>query len=51
MFPLCGCLCHSESVPEDEALYAAVYRLDDDDEGGEIYEDLMRTELFPPPVT
>ncbi|XP_067108736.1 guanine nucleotide exchange factor VAV3b isoform X1 [Osmerus mordax] len=39
-----------ENVPEDEEdLYAAVYRLDEDDEGGEIYEDLMRTELFPPP--
>ncbi|KAG8014328.1 Guanine nucleotide exchange factor VAV3 [Nibea albiflora] len=38
-----------ENVLEDEDdLYAAVYGLEDDDEGGEIYEDLMRTEQHPP---
>ncbi|XP_005476681.1 guanine nucleotide exchange factor VAV3 isoform X3 [Oreochromis niloticus] len=38
-----------ESVPEDEDdLYAAVYGLEDDYAGGEIYEDLMRTEQPPP---
>uniref|UniRef100_A0A669B6T0 Vav 3 guanine nucleotide exchange factor b n=1 Tax=Oreochromis niloticus TaxID=8128 RepID=A0A669B6T0_ORENI len=43
------CVCYSESVPEDEDdLYAAVYGLEDDYAGGEIYEDLMRTEQPPP---
>uniref|UniRef100_A0AAQ5ZN26 Vav 3 guanine nucleotide exchange factor b n=1 Tax=Amphiprion ocellaris TaxID=80972 RepID=A0AAQ5ZN26_AMPOC len=38
-----------ESVPEDEDdLYAAVYGLEEDYAGGEIYEDLMRTEQHPP---
>nr|XP_046263608.1 guanine nucleotide exchange factor VAV3-like isoform X3 [Scatophagus argus] len=38
-----------ENVPEDEDdLYAAVYGLEDDYAGGEIYEDLMRTEQPPP---
>ncbi|XP_026006293.1 guanine nucleotide exchange factor VAV3-like isoform X3 [Astatotilapia calliptera] len=38
-----------ENVPEDEDdLYAAVYGLEDDYAGGEIYEDLMRTEQLPP---
>ncbi|XP_030607549.1 guanine nucleotide exchange factor VAV3-like isoform X3 [Archocentrus centrarchus] len=38
-----------ENVPEDEDdLYAAVYGLEDDYAGGEIYEDLMRTEQHPP---
>ncbi|XP_008275390.1 guanine nucleotide exchange factor VAV3-like isoform X3 [Stegastes partitus] len=38
-----------ESVPEDEDdLYAAVYGMEDDYAGGEIYEDLMRTEPHPP---
>uniref|UniRef100_A0AAX7UAD3 Vav 3 guanine nucleotide exchange factor b n=1 Tax=Astatotilapia calliptera TaxID=8154 RepID=A0AAX7UAD3_ASTCA len=37
------------NVPEDEDdLYAAVYGLEDDYAGGEIYEDLMRTEQLPP---
>ncbi|XP_064816374.1 guanine nucleotide exchange factor VAV3-like [Oncorhynchus masou masou] len=37
-----------ENVLEDEEeLYAPVYGLDDTDEGGEIYEDLMRTEQHP----
>uniref|UniRef100_A0AAX7V7U0 Vav 3 guanine nucleotide exchange factor b n=1 Tax=Astatotilapia calliptera TaxID=8154 RepID=A0AAX7V7U0_ASTCA len=39
------------NVPEDEDdLYAAVYGLEDDYAGGEIYEDLMRTEQLPPLV-
>ncbi|XP_029930992.1 guanine nucleotide exchange factor VAV3-like isoform X2 [Myripristis murdjan] len=39
-----------ENVPEDEEdLYAAVYGLEDDCDGGEIYEDLMRIEQHPPP--
>ncbi|XP_072219845.1 guanine nucleotide exchange factor VAV3-like [Leuresthes tenuis] len=38
-----------ENVPEDEDdLYAAVYGLEEDYAGGEIYEDLMRTEQHPP---
>ncbi|XP_071387484.1 guanine nucleotide exchange factor VAV3b [Centroberyx affinis] len=39
-----------ENAPEDEEdLYAAVYGLEDCYDGGEIYEDLMRTEQHPPP--
>ncbi|XP_045908829.1 guanine nucleotide exchange factor VAV3-like isoform X2 [Micropterus dolomieu] len=38
-----------ENAPEDEDdLYAAVYGLEEDYAGGEIYEDLMRTEQQPP---
>lgn len=38
-----------ENVPDDEDdLYAAVYGLEDDYAGGEIYEDLMRTDQHPP---
>ncbi|XP_049888436.1 guanine nucleotide exchange factor VAV3-like isoform X2 [Epinephelus moara] len=38
-----------ENVPEDEDdLYAAVYGVEEDYAGGEIYEDLMRTEQLPP---
>lgn len=38
-----------ENAPEDEDdLYAAVYGLEEDYAGGEIYEDLMRTEQNPP---
>ncbi|XP_035489162.1 guanine nucleotide exchange factor VAV3-like isoform X2 [Scophthalmus maximus] len=38
-----------ENVLEDEDdLYAAVYGLEEDYAGGEIYEDLMRTEEHPP---
>ncbi|XP_054914348.1 guanine nucleotide exchange factor VAV3-like [Poeciliopsis prolifica] len=38
-----------ENVPEDEDdLYAAVYGLEDEYAGGEIYEDLMRTERHAP---
>ncbi|XP_055084543.1 guanine nucleotide exchange factor VAV3-like isoform X1 [Periophthalmus magnuspinnatus] len=37
-----------ENVPEDaEELYTAVYGLEEDYTGGEIYEDLMRTDLQP----
>ncbi|KAM4605318.1 guanine nucleotide exchange factor VAV3-like [Polymixia lowei] len=39
-----------ENAPEDEEdLYAAVYALEEDYDGGEIYEDLMRTEQQAPP--
>ncbi|CAN9502752.1 unnamed protein product [Ophioblennius macclurei] len=38
-----------ENVPEDaDDLYAAVYGLEEDYAGGEIYEDLMRTDQLPP---
>ncbi|XP_034412157.1 guanine nucleotide exchange factor VAV3-like isoform X2 [Cyclopterus lumpus] len=38
-----------ENAPEDEDdLYAAVYGLEEDYAGGEIYEDLMRNEQHPP---
>ena len=48
---LCVCVHNSENVPEDEDdLYAAVYGLEEDYAGGEIYEDLMRTEQQPPLV-
>lgn len=44
-------VCDSENVPEDEDdLYAAVYGLEDEYAGGEIYEDLMRTERHAPLV-
>ncbi|XP_024860593.1 guanine nucleotide exchange factor VAV3 isoform X2 [Kryptolebias marmoratus] len=37
-----------ENVPEDEDdLYAAVYGLEEQNAGGEIYEDLMKTEQHP----
>ncbi|XP_055008064.1 guanine nucleotide exchange factor VAV3-like isoform X2 [Boleophthalmus pectinirostris] len=40
-----------ENVPEDEDdLYSAVYNLEEDYAGEEIYEDLMRTDLQPPLV-
>lgn len=42
-------MCRSEKVVEDEEdLYDCVY---DDEDGGEIYEDLMKTEALPPPVS
>lgn len=42
-------LCCSENGVEDEEdLYDCVY---DDEEGGEIYEDLMKTEAIAPPVS
>lgn len=34
-------------MEDEEDLYACVY---EDEEGGEIYEDLMKTEAIPPPV-
>lgn len=44
-------VCDSENAPEDEDdLYAAVYGLEEEYAGGEIYEDLMRTEQQPPLV-
>uniref|UniRef100_A0A8C3GCC0 Vav 3 guanine nucleotide exchange factor b n=1 Tax=Cyclopterus lumpus TaxID=8103 RepID=A0A8C3GCC0_CYCLU len=46
---VCACMCDSENAPEDEDdLYAAVYGLEEDYAGGEIYEDLMRNEQHPP---
>lgn len=48
---MCVCVLDSENAPEDEdELYAAVYGLEEDYAGGEIYEDLMRTEQYPPLV-
>uniref|UniRef100_A0A3P8PB15 Vav 3 guanine nucleotide exchange factor b n=1 Tax=Astatotilapia calliptera TaxID=8154 RepID=A0A3P8PB15_ASTCA len=35
-------------ISDEDDLYAAVYGLEDDYAGGEIYEDLMRTEQLPP---
>uniref|UniRef100_A0A8C7L150 Vav guanine nucleotide exchange factor 3 n=1 Tax=Oncorhynchus kisutch TaxID=8019 RepID=A0A8C7L150_ONCKI len=40
-------LCIGNVLEDEEELYAPVYGLDDTDEGGEIYEDLMRTEQHP----
>lgn len=34
-------------MEDEEDLYDCVY---DDEEGGEIYEDLMKAEVIPPPV-
>lgn len=42
-------MCRSEKGVEDEEdLYDCVY---DDEDGGEIYEDLMKTEAIPTPVS
>lgn len=42
---LITCVCNSENTLEDEdELYAAVYGLEEQYAGGEIYEDLMKTE-------
>lgn len=42
-------MCLSENGVEDEEdLYDCVY---DDDEGGEVYEDLMKVELVQPQVS
>uniref|UniRef100_A0AAX7TU53 Vav guanine nucleotide exchange factor 3 n=1 Tax=Astatotilapia calliptera TaxID=8154 RepID=A0AAX7TU53_ASTCA len=38
--------CSENGVEDEEDLYDCVY---DDEEGGEIYEDLMKTEAVPPP--
>lgn len=35
-------------MEDEEDLYDCVY---DDEDGGEIYEDLMKTEAVPPPVS
>ncbi|XP_060920058.1 guanine nucleotide exchange factor VAV3 isoform X2 [Labrus mixtus] len=40
-------LIDEKSVEDEEDLYDCVY---DDEEGGEIYEDLMKTEALPPPA-
>lgn len=46
---VCVCACCSEKVVDDEEdLYDCVY---DDEDGGEIYEDLMKTEAIAPPVS
>lgn len=48
---LCVDVFGSENAPEDEDdLYASVYGLEEEYAGGEIYEDLMRTEQQPPLV-
>lgn len=39
--------CSEKGVEDEEDLYDCVY---DDEDGGEIYEDLMKTEDIPPPV-
>ena len=39
--------CSENGVDDEEDLYDCVY---DDEDGGEIYEDLMKTEVIPPPV-
>lgn len=44
---LCPVCCSENQVEDEEDLYDCVY---DDEEGGEIYEDLMKTEVVPPPV-
>lgn len=41
------CVRSENGVEDEEDLYACVY---DDEEGGEIYEDLMKTEPVPAPV-
>lgn len=40
--------CSENGVEDEEDLYDCVY---DDEDGGEIYEDLMKTEAVPPPVS
>lgn len=45
---LCGVCCSEKGVEDEEDLYDCVY---DDEDGGEIYEDLMKTEAVPPPVS
>lgn len=44
----CPVSCSENEVEDEEDLYDCVY---DDEEGGEIYEDLMKTEAIPPPVS
>lgn len=40
--------CSEKGVEDEEDLYDCVY---DDEDGGEIYEDLMKTEAIAPPVS
>lgn len=44
----CDVCCSEKGVEDEEDLYDCVY---DDEDGGEIYEDLMKTEAIPPPVS
>lgn len=44
------CLCSENTLEDEDNLYAAVYKMEDDYTGGEIYEDLMRMEQPPPLV-
>ena len=46
---MCVCVCHSDTVDEDDDLYDCVE--DEENEGDEIYEDLMRTEEPPETVS
>ncbi|XP_041804619.1 guanine nucleotide exchange factor VAV3-like isoform X2 [Chelmon rostratus] len=41
-------LIDENALEDEDDLYAAVYGLEEDNAGGEIYEDLMRTEQHPP---
>ncbi|XP_034559262.1 guanine nucleotide exchange factor VAV3-like [Notolabrus celidotus] len=41
-------LIDENALEDEDDLYAAVYGLEEDNAGGEIYEDLMRTEQQPP---
>lgn len=48
---VCVCVCarcSEKGVDDEEDLYDCVY---DDEDGGEIYEDLMKTEGIAPPVS
>lgn len=40
--------CSENGVEDEEDLYDCVY---EDEDGGEIYEDLMKTEAIAPPVS
>uniref|UniRef100_A0A8D0A846 Vav guanine nucleotide exchange factor 3 n=1 Tax=Sander lucioperca TaxID=283035 RepID=A0A8D0A846_SANLU len=42
----CHVCCSENGLEDEEDLYDCVY---DDEDGGEIYEDLMKTEAIPPP--
>lgn len=51
LIPACVCACvrcSENGVDDEEDLYDCVY---DDEDGGEIYEDLMKTEGIAPPVS
>lgn len=43
-----ACFRSENEVEDEEDLYDCVY---DDEDGGDIYEDLMKTEALPPPVS